>query len=157
MKVVRRSDGLKLEAFISEVVATDYKLVVDSRQYLFDWRLERFSDVYKLTLASDSEQLLGMMSLDDYPEQERLNINQLEVNRANRGRNKLVDGVAGCLIAYAARRSFSLGYGGMVTLESKYKLIEHYQTAYGFIDAGHVMVIYGPQSSKLISKYLEDE
>lgn len=146
-----------LSSSIGSVQDEEYEAIASSGDFVFDWRLERYSEVYKLTLNEGSKSLLGLVSLEEYNNQQRLNINLLEVAKANRGRHKMIGGVAGCLIAYTAALAFERGYGGLVTLEPKSALIQHYEKTYGFVEAGHLMYLPTLQAHELIQKYLEHE
>jgi len=44
----------------------------------------------------------------------------------NRGTEKLYEGVAGNLVAYACKVSFQYGFDGYVSFTAKTKLIDHY-------------------------------
>ena len=54
-------------------------------------------------------------------------MNLLEAAPHNFGENKIYEGVAGNLVAFACKLSFDLGYDGYVAFEPKTQLIEHYQ------------------------------
>ena len=96
------------------------------------------------------------MSLIDYPNEIRIHLNLLESRKDQRGKNKKIGNIAGCLIAYACRESFKRGYGGFVSLLPKTELISYYEN-YGFQAVGTVMAISEENSQKLITKYFRDE
>lgn len=54
----------------------------------------------------------------------------------NLGRNKLYEGVAGNLVAYACKISFQNGFDGYVSFTAKTQLIEHYQKSLNEINFG---------------------
>lgn len=136
---------------------SDYPLISESGNYLFDWKLERYNDVYKVYPTSNENEIIGLMSLYDYPEESCIHLNLLELSKNNTGKLKKIDNIAGCLIAFAARISYERGYLGIVTLDAKTKLIEHYQKKYGFEDVGYMMILSGQASTNLIRKYLTNE
>ena len=72
----------------------------------------------------------------------------------NRGRNKLIGRIPGCLIAYTAKLAFDKGYAGFVSLTPKTELIDHYIKAYGFLPQGIELAIDQKASQALILKYL---
>ena len=73
------------------------------------------------------DNILGVISLIDYPEEYRVYLNLLEVGKPNRGKHKQIDSIAGCLIAFAASIAIKRGYFGFVSLEPKTALIELYR------------------------------
>lgn len=157
MKLRDAESGDLLESTINRLIESDYERVTNSGEYVFDWRLERHSDVYKISLLSSENEILGLMSIDDYPSEKRINVNLIEVGNTNRGRSKTLDRIAGCLLAFAAKVSFSLNYNGFVTLEPKVALVAHYRSKYGFEELSYLMFIEGTKSSALINKYMNDE
>jgi len=157
VKLKRRKDGSQLKAAISKVLEEDFDYLAKSNEYVFDWRLEKYSDLYKLYLLSDRDSILGMMSLDDYPDSSRINISLIEVSKTNRGNDRIYENIAGCLIAFALKIAFQLGYNGYVTIEPKNeKLLKYYEIKYGFQAAGYMMYLKGSQSEKLIKMYLNE-
>jgi len=54
-------------------------------------------------------------------------MNLLESAPFNIGENKLYEGVAGNLVAYACKVSFQHGFDGYVAFTAKTNLIEHYK------------------------------
>ncbi len=157
MKLRDTTSGDLLESTINRIIESDYERVANSGEYVFDWKLERYADVYKISLFLSENEILGLMSIDDYPDETRINVNLIEVGNANRGRGKAIDGIAGCLLAFAAKISFSLNYNGFVTLEPKAELVDHYRSKYGFEELSYLMFIEGKKSSALINKYMNNE
>ncbi|MDR3329292.1 MAG: hypothetical protein LBS63_04195 [Prevotellaceae bacterium] len=63
-------------------------------------------------------------------------------------------GVAGNMVAYACKRSFELGFEGVVSFTAKTKLIEHYQKTLGAtLISSQQMAINTPQARILVKKY----
>lgn len=102
----------------------------------------------------EEEEIVGLISIIDIPEELRLHIHLLEISGENIGRSKKIERIAGCLIAYARRISFSKGYGGFVSLIPKTRLINYYQEKYGFPQFGRQLAVLGETSKNLIQKYL---
>lgn len=150
----KRSNNSPIKAIIERIDENDYSVISRSDLYLFDWKLERYNEVYKLILKSSREEVLGLMSVVDYPDEKRVDINLLEVRKDHTGKNKKIDGIAGCLISFAIQIGFEKGYNGFVTLEPKKELHNHYQSKYGFIDAGYLVFIDGQAAIDLMNKYL---
>ena len=149
----KRSNNSPIQAIIEKIEKSDYS-VITSSDYLFDWNLERYNEVYKLTLKSSMDEVLGLISIVDYPDEKRIDINLLELRKDQTGKKKKIDSIAGCLISLAIQIAFEKGYNGFVTLEPKKQLRDHYQRKYGFIDAGYLVVIDGQAAIDLMSKYL---
>lgn len=106
-------------------------------------------------MKSEQNDILGLMSLVDNPDEHRIHINLIESGNINKGRNKEIDHIAGCLIGFAIRIALENGYDGLVTLEPKVKLYDHYKNKYGFIDAGYMVLIDGKSAIDLMNKYLK--
>ncbi|GAO44426.1 hypothetical protein [Flavihumibacter petaseus] len=163
MKLLERSTGSQLDAVIERVTDKELSQVYKDRKRFpcFDWRKYKGQVVYKIRLVSSTE-ILGLMCIADHPGNNAIEIELLEAAHEHRGREKLMDWIAGCLIAFACRESFKMGYDGVVFLIPKTKLIEHYQK-YGFI---HIpfrtinrpdgfMVMEQQQSDHIIHEFLE--
>lgn len=157
MKLKHKPSGKLIEAEISEVTVKDFHIVSKSPEFSFDWKTEQNYEVYKIYLLSDEPNIIGLLSLIDIPEEYRIHLNLLEISKKNQGKNKEIDLIAACLIAFAAALAYKRGYFGFISLEPKTKLIDHYQAKYGFRQYGRYLGIEGLASQVLISKYLEDE
>lgn len=157
MKLKHRPSGKLLEAVISEVVNKDYRAIKKDPGFSFDWETEKRYEVYMVYLLSDDNTILGLMSLIDIPGEHRIHLNLLEVSKPYQGKDKELDFIAGCLIAFAAEIAIKRGYYGFVSLEPKTQLIDHYQNKYGFRQYGRYLGIEGPASQTLVNKYLGDE
>jgi hypothetical protein len=151
----KRDNGESLQAIIERVIESDYTVIANGNEYIFDWKLERYNDVYKIYLKSEQNNILGLISLEDYPDEYRVNINLLETSKPNKGKAKVIDNIAGCLIGFAIFLAFERGYEGTVTLEPKGVLVSHYKKKYGFEEAGYFLLIDGQSAINLINKYLK--
>lgn len=157
MRLKHTPSGRLLKAMIAEVAGEDYKSVQKDAGFSFDWEKEKDHEVYKIYLVSDNSTILGLMSLIDMPEEFRVHINLLEVSNRHQGKNKEIDLIAGCLIAFAAALATKRGYFGFVSLLPKTRLIDHYQNKYGFRQYGRYVGIEGAASQSLINQYLGHE
>lgn len=93
----------------------------------------------------------------------------IEIAPHNKGENKIYDLVAGCLIAFACRLSFTIGVGSYkgwlafdvqeTSKEDEVKLIALYSQKYKAmrIEDSTMMVISPKEGEKLIEKYLSHE
>jgi len=122
--------------------------------YGFNWVNEKNNEVFCLISIYNSE-IVGLMSLSDIRTELRVQINLIESSIPNRGKNKKVKNIPHCLISYAAKLSFALGYDGFVSLYPKSELIQYYISEYGFERIGNQLAIYGQSSFQLIRKYLK--
>lgn len=157
MKITRKVSGELIAVVIGELTATDIAKIRRSKEFVFDWELEQATELYKLYLKDDESQILGLLSLKDYPEELRIHINLIEVIKSQVGKTKTLDHIAGCLIAYACALAFSRGYEGFVSLQPKTRLIDLYQDKYGFRQYGRLLAVEYEISKQLIDKYIGNE
>ncbi|MDX2072192.1 MAG: hypothetical protein SFV55_27410 [Haliscomenobacter sp.] len=153
MKLINPITQESHEAQILPLDADDYEAIANSGQFDFDWTKEKIYQIYKLTL-NDEEEILGLMSLIDVPYELRIHLNLIESAKKHQGREKKLEGIPGCLIAFATRIAFNQGYNGFVSLTPKTRLIDYYVQQYGFSQYGRNLAIDGEASMNLIKKYL---
>ncbi|MCB9304831.1 MAG: hypothetical protein H6566_29735 [Lewinellaceae bacterium] len=157
MPLQDKKSGKALHSAIEGVVSSDYIWIGKSKEFNFDWGLERSNEVYKIFLVDKDDEILGLMSLIDYPGEYRIHLNLIEVGKSNRGKSKSVENIAGCLIAFACHIAFDRDYFGFVSLQPKTQLMELYQEKYGFRQYGRLLAVEQESSKALIDKYLNDE
>ncbi|MRG46798.1 hypothetical protein GFS24_16885 [Chitinophaga sp. SYP-B3965] len=165
MGVIDKATGEKLEVVIERLKPKDFKIIKKDKERFdkFDWNQYKGREVYKLR-RKDDETILGLMCLTDHADVDTnaIEIELLEVSDDNIGESKKIDGIGGCLIAFACRESFKRGHDGCVFLVPKTYLVDHYPEKYGFT---HVpvkspsrpegfMVLYDETAQNLIQKYL---
>jgi hypothetical protein len=142
---------------VSRFTLKDLKTVTKKKGWLFDWKKELNDDsknVYKLTIVNNSDIIQGLVSLSI--EQDHVFMNLLENAPFNLGKNKMYDGVAGNLVAYACKTSFQQGFDGFVAFTAKTALIEHYSKTLGaYHFGGHRMIIPTDSSRILVEKYFK--
>ncbi|MDZ4331437.1 MAG: hypothetical protein U0945_12775 [Flavobacterium sp.] len=123
----------------------------------FNWKAELNNDlneVYKLTIVHNSDIIQGLLSIKR--EADHIFMNLLENAPFNIGKNKLYEGVAGNLVAFACKLSFQYGFEGFVSFTAKTKLIEHYEKTLGaYHFGGHKMIIPTEPSRLLVQKYFK--
>ncbi len=154
MYLVNRHTKALEKATILAATLANFKAADKSGRFQFNWQAEAKKEVYKLELEATGE-ILGFMSIENIPREIRVDINALEVSIDNVGSDKVYEGIAGCLIAYACRIAFLSGYSGFVSLTPKTVLKEHYKTIYGFEEMGSKLITQNENSETLIEKYLE--
>lgn len=123
--------GKKYDTEVLPITSTDLKIVLKKNRWHFNWRTEfknHESEVYKLVIKNDRivQGLISLKHDDKYIE-----MPLIEVAPHNYGKSKKYVGVAGNLVAYACKMSFSMGFGGVVGFKAKTKLIQHYINTLG--------------------------
>ena len=142
---------------VSRLTKTDLKQVTKKIGWAFNWKTElddNTREVYKLTISNNPNIIQGILSLTIEPD--HIYMDLLESAPFNRGKNKLYEGVAGNLVAYACKVSFNNGFDGYLSFTAKTKLIDHYiKTLEAYHFGGHLMIINTIAANKLIDKYFK--
>ncbi len=95
--------------------------------WLFNWAVElRKNDreIYKLTIVNNPSVIQGLVSFTI--KEDNVFMHLVESAPFNIGRNKIYEGVAGNLVAFACKTSFLNNLQGFVSFFSKTRLIDHY-------------------------------
>lgn len=144
-------NSVKINVVIELVTAEDYKKITKAK-YFFNWNLEKENLVYKLRI-SFSDEILGLISLIHFEQEERFEIKLLTVYKENRGKNKKYDGIAENLIAFACREAVKKhAENACVSLLPKTELRSHYINKYGMLEAGLQIFLEGVSLFKLLEK-----
>lgn len=142
---------------ITRLTKTDLKEITKKNGWEFNWKIElndNCKDVYKLTITNNPNIIQGILSLTI--ETDHVYMDLLESAPFNRGKNKLYEGVAGNLVAFACKISFQNGFDGYISFTAKTKLIDHYiKTLEAYHFGGHLMIINTSAANKLIDKYFK--
>ena len=142
---------------VSRLTKIDLKQVTKKNGWAFNWKTElddNTREVYKLTISNNPNIIQGILSLTIEPD--HIYMDLLESAPFNRGKNKLYEGVAGNLVAYACKVSFQNGFDGYLSFTAKTKLIEHYIKSLGaYHFGGHLMILNTNAANKLIDQYLK--
>ena len=148
------------DSFMTEVsllTKTDLKQITKKNKWLFNWKLEfddNCKEVYKLMIASNPTVIQGLISFSI--KQGYVFMNLVENAPCNLGKNKLYEGVAGNLVAYACKVSFQQGFEGFVSFTAKTNLIKHYEKTLGAQHFGaQLMIIDTVAANNLINKYFK--
>lgn len=147
------------DSFQTEIIRlskTDLKSIVKN-SWKFNWKSE-FDDikkeVYKLSIVNNYNIIQGLLSISI--EHDHIFMNLLESATFNIGKQKIYEGVAGNLVAYACKVSFQKGFDGYVAFTAKTRLIEHYKKTLG---ASHFknqrMIIESHAARILVEKYFK--
>ncbi|MEM6719322.1 MAG: N-acetyltransferase [Bacteroidota bacterium] len=152
MNIVDVRTGKKHLVEILPVEKDDYKKITKSIFWL-NWKEEQDFSVYKLQRKGSNE-LLGLISLENFDAESRVEIRLLAVSKNNRGKSKEYANIAGNLIAFACIESLKL-YGEMacVSLVPKTELVAHYIEKYDMLQAGRSLFLEGIELIRLITKY----
>lgn len=149
------------DSFRTEVLRltkVDLKQVTKKNGWNFNWKTEldnNTREVYKLTIAGNPNIIQGLMSFTINADHVYMDL--LENAPFNLGRNKLYEGVAGNLVAYACKISFRHGFDGYVSFTAKTRLVEHYQKTLNAIKfGGQLMIINTLAANILIDKYFKN-
>lgn len=140
---------------ISPVVRSDIKSLT-KRRYFFDWKKEFSTELYKLTLKEQND-ILGIISLERIPTEWRVHIRLLTVSSENKGSGKIYEGIAGNLLAHAAKIAVN-EYGEMacISLRPKSSIVLHYISKYNMNITGTTLSLEVPEILDLINKYEKD-
>ena len=142
---------------VSRLTKTDLKQVTKKNGWSFNWKTElddNTREVYKLTISNNPNIIQGILSFTIEPD--HIYMDLLESAPFNRGKNKLYEGVAGNLVAYACKVSFQNGFDGYLSFTAKTNLIDHYiKTLESYNFGGHLMIITTIAANRLIDKYFK--
>ena len=142
---------------VSQLTKADLRQITKKNGWSFNWKSEiddNIKEVYKLTIINNPNIIQGLLSFTIEPD--HLYMNLLESAPFNRGKNKLYEGVAGNLVAYACKVSFRHGFDGYISFTSKTKLIDHYIKTLGAVQfGGQLMIINTIAANNLIDKYFK--
>ena len=134
---------------------------ISKRPYFFDWKATaKESSVFKLRIAGN-EDILGLLALIDYPDEQRIEVKLLAVARENvvlknqgNKNTKVFEGIAGNLLAFAGKMALRK-YGDLacVSLVPKTELKKHYMNEYGMLDAGLSVYLELKPLQQLITRF----
>lgn len=143
---------------VSRLTKANLKQLIKKNGWAFNWKSElenNTKEVYKLTIVNNPNIIQGLLSFTI--QADHIYMDLLESSPFNRGQNKLYEGVAGNLVAYACKVSFQQGFSGYVSFTAKTKLIDHYiKTLDAKLFGGQLMIINNIAANKLIDKYFKN-
>jgi len=153
MEVIEVASGLRKTVIISVADDEDFKMLTKKR-YSFTWKsFKHKATIYKLRIEG-ADDILGVMGLINVQDEKRIEIKLLASSAENIGKNKLYDGIAGCLIAFACRLAVSeYGIEACVSLIPKTELANHYMKKYYMLNAGWQLYLEGSVLNKLLKEY----
>jgi len=144
---------------VTILTKSDLKNITKKNGWNFNWRTEfknEKSEQYKLTIVNNPNIIQGLLSITI--ENDHVFMDLVESAPFNIGQNKLYEGVAGNLVAYACKVSFQKGFEGYIAFTAKTQLIKHYEKTLGaFHFKNQRMIIDTRASKKLIEKYFKTQ
>jgi hypothetical protein len=148
------------DSFQTEVIRLgklDLKHITKTKGWNFNWKQE-FEDikkeVYKLTIVNNPSIIQALLSVTI--EQDHVFMDLLESAPFNIGKQKIYEGVAGNLVAYACKISFQKGFEGFVAFTAKTRLIVHYEKTLGAYHFKNQRMIIDTQAARiLVEKYFK--
>jgi hypothetical protein len=150
--------GDSFQTEVSTFTAKDLKQTTNKNGWQFNWKQElsnKSKEVYKLTIVNNLDIIQGLISFTI--KSDHIYMNLIESAPFNLGRNKIYEGVAGNLVAFACKVSFQRGFDGFLTFTAKTKLIEHYEKTLGAYHFGNqLMILETKASSILVEKYFKN-
>ncbi len=155
MYVLNNSTGEKQSVTITKIDATEISQINKTKSFDFNWVKEKPFNVYKLTVEG-KEEPIGLLSLNERLEDYALEIRLLASSKENVGKVQKYSRIAGCMIAFACKEAFKLGFDGFVCLKPKTKLSLHYIQKYRLSPTKLYLITEGENSLKLIKEYYED-
>ena len=149
--------GESLPTQLIRLTRADLKSLTKKSGWIFNWKTEFEAadcEVYKLVIMANPKFIHGMISLTFRTDHVAMNL--VESSPFNRGKNRLYNGVAGNLVAYACSLSFQRGHEGNVAFTAKTNLISHYEESLGAVHIGRGKMIILPLAAKyLVDKYFK--
>lgn len=150
--------GDSFQTEVSTFTTKDLKQSTKKNGWQFNWKQELANnsrEVYKLTIVNNTNIIQGLISFTT--KSDHIYMNLIESAPFNLGQNKIYEGVAGNLVAFACKVSFQRGFDGFLSFTAKSKLIEHYEKTLGAYHFGnHLMVLETKASSILVEKYFKN-
>ncbi len=144
---------------VSILTKNDLKTITKKKGWNFNWRAEfknEKTEQYKLTIVNNPSIVQGLLSITI--ENDHVFMNLLESAPFNIGQNKLYEGVAGNMVAYACKLSFQKGFDGFVAFTAKTRLIKHYEKTLGaFHFKNQRMIIDTRAAKRLVEKYFKTQ
>ena len=150
--------GDSFQTEVSTFTTKDLKQSTKKNGWKFNWKQELTNnnrEVYKLTIVNNPDIIQGLISFTI--KNDHIYMDLIESAPFNLGRNKIYEGVAGNLVAFACKVAFQRGFDGFLSFTAKTKLIEHYEKTLGAYHFGnHLMILETKASTILVDKYFKN-
>ena len=150
--------GDSFQTEVSTFTTKDLKQSTKKNGWKFNWKQELTNnnrEVYKLTIVNNPHIIQGLISFTI--KTDHIYMDLIESAPFNLGRNKIYEGVAGNLVAFACKVAFQRGFDGFLSFTAKTKLIKHYEKTLGAYHLGnHLMILETKASTILVDKYFKN-
>lgn len=152
MTIRETSSGKIYNVEILRVEDIDF-MSIDKKRYFFDWKTERAYEIYKLKIINSND-ILGIISLERIPQEWRIHIRLLTVSLENKGANKKFDNIAANLITHVAKIAvLEFAEFACVSLKPKSNIAQHYIDKYNMNVTGMTLSLEVPEILNLIKTY----
>lgn len=155
------SNRITGDSFMTEVTLlakSDLRGLAPKNGWLFNWKREfseQEKEVYKLTIHHNPNVIQGLISLSF--KSDHVFMNLIESAQFNRGEDRMYEGVAGNLVAFACRLSFQRGHEGYIAFHSKTQLIEHYSKTLKAKHHGNMLMVIDTHAAiELVDRYFKN-
>jgi hypothetical protein len=150
--------GKSLETLVLPATVNDLTSVLKKNGWFFSWKkeLKRNPNVYRLIITNQQDLIQGLISYEIM--QGYLFMPLVEAAPHNFGAKKQYIGVLPNLVSFVCKKSFDMGFEGVVSFKSKTKLISHYEEKLGAELIGRFgeMAIFSNAAKKLINSYYKN-
>ena len=150
--------GDSFQTEVAVFTSKDLKQTIKKNGWQFNWKQELSNEcreVFKLTIVNNPDIIQGLISFTI--KSDHIYMDLIESAPFNLGQNKIHEGVAGNLVAFACKLTFQRGFEGFVSFTAKTKLIEHYENTLGAYHFGnHLMILETKASKMLVDKYFKN-
>lgn len=145
------------DVFDTEVLAANLQDIKTTKKgWHFDWEKESSKGkVHKLVIEGNPNIVQGLISLID--QKDNIYISLVENAPYNIGTNKVYEGVAGNLFAFACKVAFEKGYEGYISFHAKTELVQHYMKSLGTKSINsQLMYIDTREATILVNRYFKN-
>jgi len=142
--ILNTISGDSFSTEVSILTNNDLKFITKRKGWNFNWKAEfknEKTEQYKLTIVNNPGIIQGLLSITI--EQDHIFMDLLESAPFNIGQNKLYEGVAGNLVAYACKVSFQKGFDGFCCIYSKnktHKTLRKYFRSISFLKTKRMII-----------------
>jgi hypothetical protein len=154
--IVNRITGDVFNTEVLAITSKDLKNITKKNKWNFNWKSQsKDGQVYKLVISGNLDIIQGLVCIKDGGDHIYLAL--IENAPFNIGVDKVYEGVAGNLFAFACQKSFEKGYGGYVSFHAKTELIAHYEKLLNAQRVGKslLMIIDTASAQILVNKYFK--
>ena len=155
--ILNTVSGDSFQTKVIRLGKSDLKHITKNKGWSFNWKEEYDvikKEVYKLTIVNNPNIIQDLLSVTI--EQDHVFMDLLESAPFNIGKNKIYEGVAGNLVAYACKISFQKGFEGYISFTAKTKLINHYEKTLGAYHFKNQRMIIETEAARiLVAKYFK--